>query len=215
MRKTEIGIIIIIVLSFAVSFVLWPQMPERMASHWNFQGQADGYMPKFWGLFLMPFISLLLFLFFLLVPKIDPLKENIKKFRKYFDSFILLIFLFLFYIYLLSLVWNLGAKLNIGRAVAPALGIVFYYAGVLMEKAKRNWFIGIRTPWTLSNENVWNKTHRFGGKLFKISGVAAFLGLFLPKQAMWLIIVPIVFSAISIVFYSFLAFQKEDSSKLS
>jgi len=65
-----------------------------------------------------------------------------------------------------------------GQMMVPALGILFYYCGILIENAKRNWFIGIRTPWTLSNEKVWERTHKIGGKLFKIAGLIAFLWYF-------------------------------------
>ena len=103
MKKTNIIVLLIIGLSFAVGFYFYPQMPEKMASHWNEHGQVDGYMAKFWALFTMPLMILGLFLFFLVIPKIDPLKENIAKFRKYFDIFIVLIIGFLFYIYLLTI----------------------------------------------------------------------------------------------------------------
>jgi len=112
-------------------------MLAEMASHWNIEGEADDYMPRFWGLFLMPIVSLGLFLLFILIPRIDPLKENIRKFRKYFDFFIVLIMLFLFYIYLLSIFWNLGFRFNMGQLMVPALGILFYYCGILVENARR------------------------------------------------------------------------------
>ena len=95
MRKANIIILIIILLSFAIAIYIYPQMPDKMASHWNTKGEVDGYMSKLWGVFLMPVISIALFLMFILIPKIDPLKKNIDKFRKYYDGFIVLIILFL------------------------------------------------------------------------------------------------------------------------
>ncbi len=198
-----------IVLSCAVGIYFFPQMPDKMASHWNFRGQVDDYMPKFWGLFLMPIISLAMFLMFLAIPRIDPLKANIDKFRKYFDIFIVLIILFLFYIYLLSIVWNLGFEFNMTRFLAPAFGLLFYYAGILVENAKRNWFIGIKTPWTLSSDKVWDKTHQLGGKLFKISGSIAFLGIIFPSYAVFLVIVPALLFTAYTVLYSYLEYRKE------
>ena len=180
MKKSYLVIIVLILISFGLGTYFFPQMSDKMASHWNFRGEVDDYLPKFWGLFLMPVVSLGLFLLFLLIPKIDPLKANIEKFRKYFDGFIVLIMVFLFYIYLLSIVWNLGKRFDMSRMMIPALGILFYYCGILIENAKRNWFIGIRTPWTLSNEKVWERTHKIGGKLFKIAGLIAFLGILFP-----------------------------------
>ncbi len=198
-----------IILAFAVGVYFYPQMPDKMASHWNFYGQVDDYMPKFGGLFLMPVISLAMFLMFLAIPRIDPLKANIDKFRKYFDIFIVLIILFLFYIYLLSIAWNLGFEFNMIRFLAPAFGFLFYYAGILVENAKRNWFIGIKTPWTLSSDKVWDKTHQLGGKLFKISGIIAFLGIIFPSYAILLVLAPVLLFTVYTVLYSYLEYRKE------
>jgi len=211
MIKSEIKTASIILLSFILGLYLYPQMPEKMASHWNLQGQVDGYMSKFWGLFLIPLISVGLFLLFILIPKIDPLKANIEKFRKYYDRFVVLVIGFLFYIYILTIFWifwNSGMRLDMIRFLAPAFGILFYYSGILTENSKRNWFIGIRTPWTMSSEKVWEKTNRMGGKLFKISGLVALLGIFLPSYALFFILVPVIFAVAYTIIYSYFEYQK-------
>jgi len=94
--KSSAVVLGIILLSFIVSVYVYPVMPEEMASHWNAKGEADGYMQKLWGLFLTPFILAGLALFFFIIPKIDPLKENIKEFRGYYDAFIVLFSVFMF-----------------------------------------------------------------------------------------------------------------------
>jgi len=207
MKKINVFIILIILASFGVGIYYYPLLPDRMASHWNEKGQVDGYMGKFWGLFLMPVISLILYLMFLFLPKIDPLKENIKKFRKYFDGFILALLLFLFYLYLLTIVWNLGWRFNLMRFLAPAFAILFYTCGVLVKNAKQNWFIGIRTPWTLMNEAVWDKTHELGGKLFKLAGVIALLGVIFPDLAVLLILAPVITFSFVLVFFSYFKYR--------
>ena len=184
-------------------------MPEKVASHWNSKGEVDGYMSKFWGIFLMPILSIVLLVLFVLFPKIDPLKKNITKFKKYYEWFIVLFILFLFYIYIITLIWNLGYKFNMTAAIIPAFGILFFYIGILTENAKRNWFIGIRTPWTLSNDEVWEKTHKLGGKLFKISGVIALLGILFQKYAIYLFLIPVIFSALYSSIYSFFEYRKQ------
>jgi len=209
MQKIKIIIIFTVIASFLISFLLYPLMPEKMASHWNIQGEVDNYTPKTVGLFLMPVISVFMLLLFFLIPKIDPLKENIKKFRKYFDVFVMVIIIFLFYIYILTILWNFGWKFNMGRLIAPAFGVMFFYAGVLMQKSKRNWFIGIRTPWTLSSENVWDKTHELGARLFKALGLVAFLGVFLPVFIFYFVLVFSGFSVIYAVVYSYFEYQNE------
>ena len=209
MRKSEIVTILIILFSFAIGICLYPKMPIDMASHWNAQGQVDGYVSKFWGLFLLPIISLGLFFLFILIPKIDPLKANIEKFRKYFDGFVVLIILFSFYLYLLTIFWNFGVQFSMNQVLPPAFGILFFYCGILIEKAKRNWFIGIRTPWTLSNDKVWERTHKIGGKLFKVVGIIAFLGIIFPNYAFFLILFPVIAVSIFTVIYSYLEYRKE------
>jgi uncharacterized membrane protein len=209
MRKSYWAIILIIIVSFASGIYLYPQLPEKFASHWNAAGEVDGYMPRFWGLFLMPLLSAGLFLLFVAIPRIDPLKHNIEKFRKYYDGFVVLIILFLFYMFLITIAWNFGYRFDITQLMAPALGVLFYYAGILTENAKMNWFIGIRTPWTLSNEKVWDRTHKLGGKLFKASGIITVFGAVFQPYAFWLIIVPVLFTVAYTIVYSYFEYQKE------
>ncbi len=208
MRKSESVVLVLVLLSFIVAGYLYPQMPDEMASHWNAKGEVDDYMSKFWGLFLMPIVLLGLWIMFLLIPKIDPLKENIEKFRRYFDGFIILITVYMLYIYLLTLLWNKGITFDMTRAITPAIGVLFYYVGVLVENAEMNWFIGIRTPWTLSDEEVWNETHKRGGKLFKIAGVITLLGLAIPSLAIFFMIVPVMLVSFYTIAFSYFEYQK-------
>ncbi|OGM02953.1 hypothetical protein A3K72_01760 [Candidatus Woesearchaeota archaeon RBG_13_36_6] len=209
MRKSTIIVLGIILLSFIIATYVYPQMPDKIASHWNAQGQVDGYMSKFLGLFLMPLISLGLFLLFVLIPEIDPLKQNVQKFRRYYDLFIILFITFLFYLYLLTIFWNLNFRFNMIQMLLPSFGILFYYIGILTENTKRNWFIGIKTPWTLSNDKVWYKTHKLGGKLFKITGIIAFLGILFQKYAILFVLVPAIFVTFYVYVYSYLEYQKQ------
>lgn len=208
-KSVHILIVSLILASFLLGAYLYPIMPERMASHWDASSSVNGYMPKLLGLFFIPVISAILFLAFLVIPRIDPLKGNIAKFRAYYDLFILLLFGFLFYIYLLTTLWNLGYRFNIIQLMAPAIGLLIFYAGVLTENAKQNWFIGIRTPWTLSSETVWNKTNRLAGKLFKAAGILAMLGAVFPEHAIWFILVPVILAGVYPLIYSYQEYQRE------
>ena len=202
---------ILILIAALVGVLLYPQLPERMASHWNLNNQVDGYISRFWGAFLMPLISLGLLVLFMLVPQIDPLKANIAQFRGYFNIFILLLIVFMVYLHSLTLAWNLGyTGFNMGSALLPALGLFIFFMGFLLEKTKRNWFIGIRTPWTLSSDKVWDETHRVGATLFKISGLLAILGAFLPEIAFWLMFIPLIGSSLFLVVYSYLLYARRE-----
>jgi len=203
----------LVVLSFIIAVYEYPSMPERMASHWNYKGEIDGYMPKLWGLFLMPVLSLVLLVFFFLIPGIDPLKQNIKEFIGYYDGFILAFTAFLFYLFVLTILLNQGYGFNMTQSLSPAFGMLFYYLGILMKNAKRNWFVGIRTPWTMSSDVVWEKTHTLGGKLFKLSGLIALVGVFSADYGLFFVIVPILVFSAYLVVYSYLEYQKENSIK--
>lgn len=209
MKKSLIIIWAVILISFGLACYFYPLMPARMASHWGTSGEVNGYMGKALGLFLMPIITLVMFLMFWLIPKIDPLKANVEKFRKYFDAFVVSIIVFLFYIYLLTIFWNLGFRFSMTQFMAPAMAILFYFCGVLVDKAKRNYFIGIRTPWTLASDTVWDKTHKVGGKLFKTAGSLAFLGVFFPGQAFLLIMIPVLSATVFLFVYSYFAYRQE------
>ena len=209
MQKIILISLIIILISFSISGYFYNQAPEKIASHWNLQGQVDAYLQKSTGLFLMPLLGIIFLLLFLILPEIDPLKNNIKKFQKYYNLFILALIGFLFYLHLIILVWNLNFfRINIIQALSPALAVLFFIIGIILPKTQKNWFIGIRNPWTLSNETVWEKTHILSGRLFKVSGIIIFNAIFWPKYAIYLILIPISITVIFSFAYSYLEFRK-------
>jgi len=208
MRKSNIVILGIIVLSFCLSIFFYDKMPDKMATHWGFSGEANGYSGKAFGLFFMPGLLVVLALMFFLIPRIDPLKVNIEKFRNYFDGFIILIFLFMLFLQLFIMFWNIGIKININFSMPIAFAILLFYIGIMLEKVKKNWFIGIRTPWTISNDKVWDKTHKLGSKLFKIAAALSLLGAVFYRYSWAFVLAPIILFSIYLVFYSYFEYKK-------
>lgn len=206
LKTTEILIFLMVIVAFVVAklFYLYLPVQTQIVSHWNASGEPDGYMNKFWGIFTLPIMMLVMSVLYFLVPKLDPLKSNLELFRKQYDRFWIFMFLFFMYIYGLQMAWNLGLRFDFALAMVPAMLAVWYFAGDLIENSKRNWFVGIKTPWTLSSDFVWEKTHKFGGKLFKISAVVlAILGMILKSEIYFIVfivsalavsVVPIVYS---------------------
>jgi uncharacterized membrane protein len=210
--KTTITISALLIVIVALAgVILWNRLPEQMASHWNEQDQVDGYMSKFWGVFMVPLLMTGLSLLFLAIPHIDPLKKNIAAFRGVFNIFIVLFNVFMAFIHALTLAWNLGhTGFRMGVVLLPAMGLLFIFIGFLIRKAKRNFFIGIRTPWTLSSDKVWDETHRLGSKLFIAAGVITFVGILFPDQAFILLMVSVIAASLISVIYSYLVFRQEE-----
>ena len=210
-RTTTSLVLIMIAAATLAGLLLWNQLPEPMASHWNINDQVDGYTSKFIGVFMLPLMTLGMFLLFLVIPSIDPLKANIAQFRGAFNLFLVLIVAFMVYLYGLTLAWNLGyTGFRMSGAMLPAIGLLFIFLGFMMRQAKRNFFIGIRTPWTLSSDHVWNETHRVGAVLFMISGALAFIGGFLGgTTAFWLMFAPIISTTLFLLVYSYVLYQRE------
>jgi len=197
--------IVLMALSFVIGFYVYPMLPASVASHWDAAGEVNGYMPAFWGVFLIPILSIALFLVFLAIPRIDPLSANINK--KDYHGFILVVILFLFLVHIQTLLWNLGTEISFSLTMPLLLGGLFFYLGGFLGKAKRNWFIGIRTPWTMSSDAVWEKTHRLGGWLFKVVGVLAILSILLPANGILVVIALMIGAAIATVVYSYLVYR--------
>jgi uncharacterized membrane protein len=199
----------IVLLSLLLAVCFYPAMPETMVSHWNALGEPDGYAPKALALFAVPAMSAAVVALFAAVPAMDPLKANIRKFRKQYDTFVALFAAFMLALQAEVVLWNLGMLVSPIVVLSVGIGVLFFYAGVLSESAKRNWFVGIRTPWTMSSERVWNKTHKLAGKLFKISGVLAAAGALLPDYAILLVLAPVIIVTIYSVAYSYVEYSKE------
>ncbi|MBU0906969.1 MAG: SdpI family protein [Nanoarchaeota archaeon] len=213
MRATINVAFALIIVSFLIGVYLYPQMPVRMDSHWNAAGEVNGHASRFMGLFLLPIISLVLLVLLVLIPRIDPKKENIRAFRKEYDWLIFVIIAFLFYVYFLSVLWNLGARFNFSLMLLPAFTILFLFMAFVLGKAKPNWFIGIRTPWTLSSEKVWYKTHKMGAKMFKAVALVSLLGFIFPLRAIWFVIIPVLIVVAYLIVYSYVVYKREHVKK--
>lgn len=214
--KTKLAIITIIMLSFLTSIYFYSKLPERIAIHWNMKGDVDSYAPKIFGVFAIPLILSISTFVLLIIPKIDPLRENIEKFRRYYDIFIIIFLLFMFLIHAWIIFWNIGWNIIITNPnifFSICFSFLFFYLSILLEKAKRNWFIGIRTPWTMSSDRVWKNTHKLGGRLFKIVAILSIIGIFFEKYSLLFILIPTSIISFYLILYSYLEYEKENRKR--
>jgi len=210
-KTANICLLGITVLVFFIGATVYPFLPEQVVSHWDAAGEPNGLMFKFWGVFLLPIMMVGILLLYFIIPKIDPLKENIKEFRGHYNNFWVFVFVFFFYVFSLTLAWNLGYRFNFTITIIPAIATLLYVIGDVLEASKRNWFLGIRTPWTLLSDTVWKKTHILGGKLFKIAAAVSLLGVFFRDSLSIaaIIVLPIFIIMIISFVYSYVEFRKQ------
>jgi uncharacterized membrane protein len=195
--------------AWVLALIAYPHMPESIASHWGASGEANGYVNRFWGTFFPPILMTGLYLLFVLVPNIDPRRENIRKFRRSYDYFLAVLLFFLLCISGYSLAWNLGHHISMSIFLSPTMAILFFAVGTLTGNAEPNYMIGIRTPWTLSSDTVWRKTHHLGGRAFQIASLFCLLGTFFPKASLWFILLPILAATLLATIASYVYYVTE------
>lgn len=208
-KRTLSIMMLIVLVTFVAGVIAYPELPNQVASHWNANGAVDGTSSRFWGLFTMPLIELAIVFLYWLIPRIDPRAKNIKKFYSYFGRFMIVITVFLSYVFALTLWWNLYGQFDMTIFINLGLAFLIWEAGTLISHSKPNWFIGIRTPWTLSDDEVWAKTHALAAKLFQVAAIVTALAAMLASGAisLGLGVGAILLAAIVPVFYSYFAYK--------
>lgn len=214
--KTEWLPVLLVVVTSLAALYFYSQFPAQVATHWNFAGEPDAYGGRVGAAFgfaaLVPALYALLMLF----PYLDPKRERYAEFRGVYLGFRGLLMAVMLVIYLAAGLWNLGYPVRINYVVPLVIGLLFLFIGNYMAKLKPNWFMGIRTPWTLSSENVWNRTHRVGGWAFVIFGLVLMLTPFLPARfGLWLLVFGMVLLVFGTIVYSYLIFRKEQGQTKS
>lgn len=202
--KVAIGAI---ALSFIAGLLLYPSLPDQIASHWNLDGLPTGFMQT--GLFVIGF-PLLMLAVYIVMSKIKTAKElrfEMELLHREYAGFKASIVTFLAYIYLVILYSNSEfAPLHISTSqlLLPGISVLLYYLGLVLPRLKRNHLVGIRTPWTVHSDEAWRKTHLLGGKLFKALSVLVMLAtLTASGVSTWLVVVPILAVGIILVAYSY------------
>lgn len=199
----------IVVIMILVWFYFYNKLPNEVPTHWNFEWKPDNWWSKIFFLTLIPAITLWMALLFPLLAKIDPKKKNYKKFESAWEIFQYIIVWFMAYVYFVSIYVILNPTVNISTFIMVWIWILFIIIWNYMWKIKQNFFIWMKLPWTLDNEEVWNKTHRFSGKIFMLWGLILIINAFLKWQILWVFIFAILLILIVPALYSYFEFQKQ------
>jgi len=197
----------LIVATLVATLVAYPHLPASVATHWGMDDQPNGYSPK-WALFLMgPGFMAAMLLLMRSLPWLSPKHFEVAAFRSTYLQIMLMLICMFAYIYAVILWANLGHGLNVGRAIVGAVCLLFALMGNVMGKIRRNFYIGVRTPWALANERVWNATHRLAAKTFVAGGIA---GLVLTSMGIdgWPTITVLLAGALVPAVYSLVSYKK-------
>jgi uncharacterized membrane protein len=213
MRSRWFGLVVT-ALAAAVSVWAYPRLPETVATHWNLQGTPDGYSSRLWAVAVMPLLTLGLTGLFNVLPKVDPRREN---YAKFLDSYWLIanaVLVFTGVADALILANGLGYTVQVDRLLPLGVGLLFAFLGNYLTRVEPNWFIGIRTPWTLSSDTVWRKTHRTAGWLFVVGGLVIAAGAFAPRGVFLpLFVATIVVVAGIPVVQSYILWKREQNGR--
>jgi len=164
--RLELGMLLVIAAMFAAAAAVWPSAPDAIPVHWNVSGEVDRYGGRFEGLLLLPLAALVIYLLMRYLPRIDPLRANYARFSGAYTAIRAAVLVLMAGIYGMVIAWVQQKPVDMSKLVPAALGGLFLLLGSVLGKVKPNWFVGIRTPWTLSSARSWERTHRLGGWLF-------------------------------------------------
>jgi uncharacterized membrane protein len=204
--------LLIIAAAVVASAIVYPKLPETIPTHWNMDGQPDGWSSRAFGAWITPVILLGMWALFRLLPAIDPRGANYAKFGGAFEAIIDSLMLFLLGMHIVLLRAGLGYPVQIERIVPFGVGVLLIVIGNLLPRCRPNWFVGIRTPWTLSSDRVWEKTHRFGGRLFVAAGfLIAIAALFRVQWVHVVLVTSILLATGAVLIYSYLEWKREQS----
>lgn len=161
-----------LLIAVTLSLVFYPTLPDPMPTHWNGAGEIDGWSPKLLGAFLMPLIMAGVVALFAVLPRISPRGYPVDAESRGYRAIELASVAFMLGIHIVALLAATGTPIDMTVMVPLLVGALFVILGNYMSKMRRNFFIGIRTPWTLADEDVWYRTHRLGGRVFVAAGLA-------------------------------------------
>jgi uncharacterized membrane protein len=204
---------VLIVAGVIVSIVAYPNLPESMPTHWGANGEVNGWSSRMWGAWMLPLIMAALWLVLRALPHIDPRKANYEKFSGVYDGLIILILAFLLFIHGVVIAAATGRAVRMDSIMMPSVGVFIAVMGLLISRAAPNWFVGIRTPWTLTSDESWTRTHRLGGPMIAGLGVLMVVSTFIsPERAIW-VLVPGAVAIVAFLFYYSYRVWKTDPLK--
>lgn len=201
----------LIVLTIVVTAIVYPRLPAQVPVHWDLHGQADRFGSRLAGVTLMPLLMIGTWLLLRFLPRIDPRRSNYEKFEDTYDLFVNSLVALFVVMQGVMLAAALGVRVSMARVVPALIGVLLIMLGNALPRARPNWWFGIRTPWTLSSDRVWMKTHRVGGYMMVLAGLVMLLAA--AVQSAWTLMVAfaaVLAAGFGSLVYSYFAWKKDN-----
>lgn len=213
MRSRWFGLIVAAV-AIAVSIWAYPQLPPTVATHWSLSGTPDSFSSRVIAVVIIPAVILVMTGLFQVLPKLDPRREN---YSKFFGTYWLIcntVIAFMLIAHAMIVASGIGFPIRIDRLMPVGVGLLFIVLGNYLTRVEPNWFVGIRTPWTLSSDAVWRKTHRTGGYLMVLGGLVLAGCAALPPRAFAPLLVTVILVMVGIpVVQSYILWKREQHDR--
>ncbi|MDR1101121.1 MAG: SdpI family protein [Clostridiales bacterium] len=211
-RKIFIFCIAIALAQLVAAAILYRYLPDLIPSHWDAAGNINGFSAT-WTLFIFPAFTLLFTLLIQALPKIDPKGKNVEK-SALLPITQVSVAVLMTIVMAIVLAASFGISMPVNVIIPLIIGLMFVLMGSYMPKVKQNYSVGLRLPWTLASENVWVKTHKFGGYVFVISGVVFILGALIPAPLNFILPLSVMTAGLIVTaVYSYREFKKETSAE--
>lgn len=202
--------VLIVLIAVVASAIVYPQLPERVPTHWSRTGEITGWSSRFWGAWMMPLVLAGTWLLMRILPHIDPRGDNYANFRGSYETIIIAVMLLLLGAHVLVLESATGRAISFERLVPAGVGLMFIVMGAVLPRLHPNWFVGIRTPWTLSSDLSWRETHRVGGYLFIAVGAITLLAaVVVPALTFKILLGTALMMVVFLFAYSYIVWKRD------
>lgn len=205
---------LVVGIQILIALITYPFLPEMVPSHWNLTGQVNGYMPKWFSAVLLPGITIALYLLLRRLTAAGPTfgRDNQRTSVEFVDRILPALALFFLALQLITIATALHFRVNILFVVSLLTSLLFIYMGNFMGKLRRNFWAGIRTPWTLASDSVWERTHRLGSWLFVAIGLVGVVTSFIRPLRLWGTLGLLLLIGVVLYVYSYMIYHRLETN---
>lgn len=189
--------------------IVYPHLPAQVPGHWNIHGDIDAYYPRWFGAFFAPLLAIAIYLLMLFTPLIDPRRENYIRFAGAYTFMRWVLVLFMGILWAVTVLVALGYPVNVALVIKALVAVLLLVIGNFMGQFRHNYFVGIKTPWTLANEEVWHRTHRMAARIWVLGGLLCLvMAFFQTAWAAYMYLGSVLIMVVVPTIYSYLLFGK-------